>query len=119
MFERITRILTKLIFLCSGILLLIFSLLAVSSIWDIRATTMDMRNISSQITIEDMRNAVDIIEKQLDKEILNGMIELQRGDNPLSFTPENWQAFIDFCNNTGYVVSDYNWQRYLKGQLRQ
>lgn len=115
--NRIMKALTQLTWLSSGILALLLLAMAIPIVVDARVAAQDIRELWSLVTIEDMRQALDIIDKQLEADLLELKIEQQRSDVPLRFTPENWQAFIDFCGRTGYVVSDENWQRYIHGKL--
>lgn len=112
------QIITRITWLIAGILTIVALSLAINITLNVQETASDMRQLSAQVTVEDLRQVLDIMEKELDTQILELEIEKQRIDTPLSFTPENWQAFLDFCGRTGYVVSDRNWQEYRYGRLK-
>jgi len=115
--KTIMGALAQLMWLLSGMLVLLLLIISIPRIFDVKETIKDARHIMAEANIQDMRQAMVIIEKELDNELLSLMIEKQRGEQPLKWTPGNWRAFLDFCGRAGYEASDYNWQRYIAGQL--
>ena len=116
--KNMMKYLAQLIWLFSGILALLLLVLAIPIVLDTKATIKDMRGLVANMTIEDIRQTMNIIEKELDRDLFEQMT--YRGyitDRLIEWTPENWRAFLDFCDNTGYIVTDENWQRYIHGEL--
>ena len=109
----------KVVWLVAGILAVVVLSLGVRVGFDVSGTASDMRQLGSQLTAEDMRQALTIVEKQLDINKLELEIEKLRTSSPLELTPGTWEAFLDFCDRTGYVVSDRNWEKYRQGELKK
>jgi len=109
----------KVVWLIAGILAVVVLSLGVRICIDVSGAVEDARQTFSLVTIEDMRQTLDVVEKQLDINKLELEIEKARTSLPLERTSENWEAFLDFCGRTGYVVSDRNWQEYTQGRLKE
>jgi hypothetical protein len=114
--EKATKLMGRLVWIVAGLLAVIILSLAVHGVIAIQH---DIREVTSQLTIEDVRQALTIFEKQIDK---NMFVEMTyRGyitDKLLEWTPENWKAFLDFAHNNGYLITDDNWQDYIHGKLK-
>lgn len=98
--------------------LVVFFILSVGL--DVAATMKDVKEVWSELSAQDIRQALNIAEKEIDADLFEAMT--YRGyisDSLVEWTPENWNAFLDFCNRTGYIVTDENWQRYVHGQLTE
>ena len=108
---------TKMIWGIVGILAIVLLIIAIYIGIDIKNTTTDIKDTWSEVTIGDIRNTLNIVEKQLDKDILALQLEQQRVAMPLEWTTENWRNYLDFCGEYGYVVSDYTWREYRYGRL--
>jgi len=114
---KIVDKISKVIWLLTGILVIVTMVFAINICVDVKNATSDIRGISSEVTINDMRHILDVVEKQLDKDILSLELQQQRLDRPLEWTTDNWQDYLDFCGKYGYVISDYTWQEYRYGRL--
>ena len=87
---------------------------------DIASTMKDVKGIWSELSAQDIRQALNIAEKQIDADLFEAMT--YRGyisDSLVEWTPENWEAFLKFCGRTGYIVTDDNWQRYIHGEIER
>lgn len=81
-------------------------------------TVKDVREVWSEISAQDIRQALNIAEKKIESDLFEAMT--YRGyvsDSLIEWTPENWSKFLDFCEKTGYIVTDENWQRYIHGEI--
>ncbi len=84
------------------------------------STMKEIKELLADVTITDVRQIMNITEKQIDKDLFEVMTF--RGyvtDELIQWTPENWGAFLDFCDNTGYIVTEDNWKRYIHGELNE
>ena len=117
--RNIMKYLAQLMWLFSGILALLLLIIAIPGLIDAKATIKDMREIMAEATILDMRQAMNIMEKQLDEDLFVQMTYRNYiTDQLLEWTPENWEAFLDFAHNNGYLITDDNWQDYIHGKLK-
>ena len=92
--------------------LVVFFILSIGL--DVSATVKDAKEVWDDLSTQDIRQALNIAEKQIDADLFKAMA--YRGyisDRLIEWTPENWEAFLDFCDRTGYIVTDDNWQRYI------
>ena len=99
-----------------GLFAIILLSLGINTILTIRH---EVKAISKQITMQDVRQAMNIIEKQIDTDLFTQMT--YRGyitDQLVEWTPENWEAFLDFSKKNGYFITDDNWQDYIHGKLK-
>ena len=109
----------QVLWLISGVLAVAVLLLGTSILLDVKAASKDMQELWDQVTIEDVRQGLNLIEKQLDNETLALEIEQQLSLVPLEDTPETWEAFLDFCGRTGYVSTNPdNYLRFRYGKLK-
>ncbi len=109
----------RVVWVLAGVLVIVVLSYGVHILVDVSRVVEDAHQLSSQITIEDVRQTLSIVEKQLDIDKLELEIEKARTSSPLERTSENWEAFLDFCERTGYVVSDRNWHEYSQGRLKE
>ena len=108
----------RIVWLIVGLLALPTLGLAVNILVNVHGVVEDARQTFSLVTIEDMRQTLDIVEKQLDISKLELEIEELRTGSPLEWTFENWEAFLDFCDRTGYTPIGRNWQEWVHGRLK-
>lgn len=113
--EQATKICGRLVWIMTGVLVILILSLAMHGVIVI---CNDITSVTSQLTIDDFRQGLNLIQQQLDNDTLALEIEKSLAKDPIEFTPQNWQSFLAFCDRTGYVVSDYNWQRFRYGQLK-
>lgn len=114
---KIVNKIIKTIWVLAGVLVIVVMVIAICIGLDIKETTTEIRDIGSQANIDDMRTVIGVIEKQLDKDILSLQLQQDRTSLPLEWTVENWQDYLNFCEEYGYVISDYTWQEYRYGRL--
>ncbi len=112
---KVFKTITQYLWLLCGLLMLVVLALAINIGLDIRAS---VKEVTSQVTIEDIRHGLNIVEKQIDNNTLALQIEQKLYEHPLEDTAENRQAFKDFCERTGYTEIEYNWQRFIYGKLK-
>lgn len=113
--EYITKLVGRIVWILAGLLIISILSLAIHGIIVVHN---DITEVTSQLTIEDFRQGLNLIQQQLDNDTLALEIERSLAKDPIEFTPQTWQSFLDFCDKTGYVVSDYNWQRFRYGELK-
>ena len=114
--EQITKTLGRLIWIIAELLAVIILSLAIHGVIVVRN---DITRVTSQLTIEDLRQVLNVMEKQIDSDLFTEMT--YRGyitDQLIEWTPENWKAFLDFAHNNGYLITDENWQDYIHGKLK-
>lgn len=108
--------------LTSGFLTIILVAVSLQTMLEVRSAAEDMSQLWNQVTLQDLRHTLTVAEKGIDLKLLENMNYYGRiNNNTINWTPgtpENWQEFLDFCERTGYVVSDANWQRYINGELK-
>lgn len=109
----------KVVWLIVGILAVVVLSLGVRICIDVSGAVEDARQTFSLVTIEDMRQTLDLVEKQLDINKLELEIEKLRTSSPLEPTPGTWEAFLDFCDRTGYTPIARNWEEYRHGRLKE
>ena len=68
------KIVSRCLLLTSSILLLVILTLGVSIVADIKAASQDMQELWSQVTLEDMRHTLNVVEKELDLKIIEAQL---------------------------------------------
>ncbi|MFA5386043.1 MAG: hypothetical protein WC364_15540 [Eubacteriales bacterium] len=61
---------TQAVWITAGVAVIIATIWLIPIAIDLQHTVSDMRQLWSQVTIEDMRNTIRVVEKQLDLDIL-------------------------------------------------
>lgn len=116
----ITKRILQSIWIGCGIILLVLMGLAINTVLEARNAVIEFRQqVSSQVTIGDIRKGLDLIDKQLENDTLALEIEHELSLKPLPDNAETWEAFLDFCGRTGYVSTNPdNYLRFRYGKLR-
>lgn len=101
----------SILWLVSGILVIAILSFGLSTTIGVWAATRSLSDLSSQVTIDDVRHALDIAEKQIDNESALRIVPLEDNDYTRAL-------FIDFCGRTGYVSTNPdNYLRFRYGKL--
>lgn len=108
----------KVVWLTVGVLAVVVLSLGISVCVNVSEVVSDARQLGSQLTVEDVRQTLDLVEKQLDINKLELEIEKLRTSSPLEQTPRTWEAFLDFCDRTGYTPIARNWEEFRHGRLK-
>jgi len=115
---RKVRYISSAIWSIAGITLIVLLCLAINVLFDTKSVISEVGDFwLEEVSIEDIRSGISALNTGLEIKRMELELQLSRGDYPLDYTEENYQAYLDFCGRTGYVVSDYTWREYRWGRL--
>lgn len=109
----------QIIWLIAGVLACVVLGLVINLSIEAKQSLQDVTDVFSQVTIDDLRHGLSLIDQQLENNKRALELEERLSIVPLPDTAEIREAFKDFCGRTGYVYSNpENYLAFRYGRLK-